>query len=297
MRGEGLPFGNQERGAVCENAANLLSKSLLELRQQLKNQLDSIGEEILKALDRDPRRGARRLAKQLRHLRQDRLQENHRLTAMLRFEMPLWNQGIQLIAGVDEAGMAPLAGPVVAAAVILPKMYMLSGLNDSKKITSERKRKELAQRIKQDAICWATGRAEVEEIDKLNIYWAGILAMQRALSSLRVQPQYLLVDARTIPACSCPQHSIIHGDSLSASIAAASIIAKTERDEEMIAYDRIYPGYGFALHKGYPTADHLSALRSQGPLPIHRKSFAPVRVLLGDRPVQKNFSEVYGESK
>jgi ribonuclease HII len=183
--------------------------------------------------------------------------------------------------------MAPLAGPVVAAAVILPRRYKLRGLDDSKKILDPERREELASHIRKNAICWAGGRAEVDEIDRLNIYHAGLIAMQRAVEGLSQKPDYLLVDARTIPQCSTRQRGIIHGDALSASIAAASIIAKTTRDAYMIEQDRIYTGYGFALHKGYPTPEHCRLLKELGAVPIHRRSFARVRQVLGLDPVQQ----------
>jgi len=177
--------------------------------------------------------------------------EGQRLHSLLRFEIELWLEGVTLVAGVDEAGMAPLAGPVVAGAVILPQNYKLRGLNDSKKILDQERREELAAQIKQDAICWSVGFAAVEEIDKINIYHAGLLAMQRALHGLSCAPQFVLVDARRIPNCAVPQRGIIHGDALSASIAAASIIAKTTRDAYMIELDAVYSGYGLATHKGF----------------------------------------------
>lgn len=191
-----------------------------------------------------------------------------------------------MVAGVDEAGMAPLAGPVVAGAVILPQNYKLRGLNDSKKILDPEKRDELAVQIKQDAICWSVGVAQVEEIDKINIYHAGLLAMQRAVEGLVSQPDYILVDARKIPNCTTPQRGIIRGDALSASIAAASIIAKTTRDAHMLELDGLYSGYGLASHKGYPTPEHCRALKELGALPIHRRSFARVRQALGLDPIQ-----------
>ena len=186
---------------------------------------------------------------------------------MLRYEIDLWAEGINFIAGVDEAGMAPLAGPVVAGAVILPRNYKLRGLNDSKKILDETKRDELAQQIKEDAVCWSVGFAEVEEIDQINIYHAGLLAMQRAVQGLTNTPEFILVDARRIPNCTVPQRGIIRGDALSATIAAASIIAKTTRDAHMIEMDGIYGGYGLASHKGYPTPEHCRVLKERGALP------------------------------
>ncbi|MBN2338418.1 MAG: ribonuclease HII, partial [Acidobacteria bacterium] len=192
--------------------------------------LDPSGlERVLPALGRDPRAGARRLASRARARALGNARELERLGAMRRFETELRLEGYRLVAGVDEAGMAPLAGPVVAAAVILPEGYLLEGLDDSKKIPSAQKRGALASRIRADALCWSVGRAEPEEIDALNIYRAGLLAMQRALSGLRVQPDFALVDARTIPGARCPQRGLIHGDALSLSIAAASVIAKTTR--------------------------------------------------------------------
>ncbi len=271
--------------ANSETLTDLLSKSVTELRRHFLNQGRPVSEKLLEALESDPRSGARRLANLIQKRRLKNRREGQRLHNLLRFERELWDRGFQRIAGVDEAGMAPLAGPVIAAAVLLPQNYRLAGLDDSKKI-DERKRDELAAQIKKDAIGWAVGRAEVEEIDTINIYHSGLLAMRRAVEGLNAKPDYILVDARTIPYCSIPQRGIIHGDALSATIAAASIIAKTTRDAHMIELDRIYPGYGFASHKGYPTPEHLRILKARGPVLIHRKSFAPVREALGLDPVQ-----------
>ncbi len=271
---------------MAPSIENFLAKNLTELRQYFLAREESVPDGFLEALDRDPRNGARQLALLIRKRRLKNRREGQRLHHLLRFELELWEQGLQWIAGVDEAGMAPLAGPVVAAAVILPCHYKLRGLDDSKKILDERRREKLAAQIKQDAVCWSAGRAEVEEIDTINIYHAGLLAMRRAVEGLCTQPEYLLVDARTIPHCACPQKGIIHGDALSASIAAASIIAKTTRDGHMIEMDKVYEGYGFASHKGYPTIEHLQALKARGPLPIHRRSFTPVRQALGLDPIQ-----------
>lgn len=241
---------------------------------------------LLAVMERDGRRGVRQLAKQIRARRRKNLKESQRLRKILRFETELWAEGFERIAGVDEAGMAPLAGPVVASAVILPKEYKLRGLNDSKKILDPSKREEMAAQIMQDALAWAVGYAEVEEIDRLNIYHSGLLAMRRAVFALRIEPDFLLVDARKVPDCHCPQRGIIRGDMLSASIAAASIIAKTTRDRLMKELDRHFPGYGLASHKGYPTPAHCRALKEMGALPIHRRSFSRVREALGLDPVQ-----------
>jgi ribonuclease HII len=271
-----------------ETIQNLLAKSITELKEHFSVPERPVPEGFLEALESDSRNGARQLAIAIRKRRLKNRREGQRLRHLLRFELELWEKGLRFVAGVDEAGMAPLAGPVVAAAVILPLNYKLTGLDDSKKILDESKRRELAAQIKQDALCWAVGRAEVEEIDSINIYHSGLLAMKRAVEALCIQPEFILVDARTIPHCQCPQKGIIHGDALSATIAAASVIAKTTRDAHMIELDRIYAGYGFASHKGYPTPDHLRILKEKGPVPIHRKSFAPVRQALGLDPVQGN---------
>lgn len=264
----------------------LLNRSIPELRQRFLERERPVPKGLLEALDTDTRQGAQQLAKRIRERYRSNRSEGQRLHTMLRFEIDLWAQGYSLVAGVDEAGMAPLAGPVVAGAVILPQNYKLRGLNDSKKILDAETREEMAVQIKRDAVCWAFGFAEVEEIDQINIYHAGLLAMRRAFEGLSCLPDFVLVDARKIPHCPSPQRGIIRGDALSASIAAASIIAKTTRDAHMLEMDRMYAGYGFASHKGYPTPEHCRALKELGALPIHRRSFARVREVLGLDPVQ-----------
>src|SRR5215207_3257256 len=274
---------------------DLLKKSIPELSELFVRRQRPVPKGLLEALEVDPRQGAHQLAKRIRGRYRENRSEGQRLHFLLRFEIELWSQGYGMIAGVDEAGMAPLAGPVVAGAVILPQNYKLRGLNDSKKILDPEKRDELAEQIKQDAICWAAGIAEVEEIDKINIYHAGLLAMQRAVQGLTSTPDFILVDARKIPNCQTPQRGIIRGDALSASIAAASIIAKTTRDALMIEFDQVYTGYGLATHKGYPTPEHCRALKTLGALPIHRRSFARVREALGLDPIQPDLFAVEGE--
>ncbi|HEY4426218.1 MAG TPA: ribonuclease HII [Pyrinomonadaceae bacterium] len=265
---------------------DLLNKSIPELSDIFVRRQRRVPKGLLEALEVDRRQGAHQLAKRIRGRYRENRSEGQRLHFLLRFEIELWSQGYGMVAGVDEAGMAPLAGPVVAGAVILPQNYKLRGLNDSKKILDPEKRDELALQIKQDAICWAAGIAEVEEIDKINIYHAGLLAMQRAVQGLGSSPDFILVDARKIPNCQTPQRGIIRGDALSASIAAASIIAKTTRDALMIELDQVYSGYGLATHKGYPTPEHCRTLKALGALPIHRRSFARVREALGLDPIQ-----------
>jgi ribonuclease HII len=180
-----------------------------------------------------------------------------------------------LIAGVDEAGRGPLAGPVIAAAVILDPKHKIHGLADSKLLTAKR-RDYLASKIKACAKAWSIGRAEVEEIDRINILQASLLAMQRAILTLTLPPQLVLVDGKQCPKLNCASQAIIKGDQKIAEISAASILAKVYRDAEMCSLDTRYPGYGFAKHKGYGTVMHLHALKVLGLTPIHRRSFAPV---------------------
>ncbi|HET8723045.1 MAG TPA: ribonuclease HII [Anaeromyxobacteraceae bacterium] len=232
------------------------------------------------ALEADPRAGARAVLQAVRRRKRENRAEGQRLRNLLRYESRLWKRGVALVAGVDEAGMAPLAGPVVAAACILPPDYRPRGVDDSKKLDAA-ERERLAEDIKRNAVAWAVGRAEPGEIDRLNVYWAGILSLRRAVLGLDPRPEHLLIDARRIRDLDIPQDGIVHGDALSMSIAAASIIAKTTRDALMARMDEEYPGYGFARHKGYPTPDHVAALRERGACAIHRRSFGPVREVLG----------------
>lgn len=186
-----------------------------------------------------------------------------------------------LIAGVDEAGRGPLAGPVLAAAVILDSSRPIDGLADSKTLSPAR-RERLAEEIRGKALAWALGRAEVEEIDRLNILHASLLAMQRAVSGLSRVPDQVLVDGNRCPPLACPCRAIVRGDATVPAIGAASILAKVERDAELRQLHERYPDYGFARHKGYPTAVHLDALRRLGPCPEHRRSYAPVAAVLND---------------
>ena len=187
--------------------------------------------------------------------------------------------GLFPVAGTDEAGRGPLAGPVVAAAVILDPDNIPAGLNDSKKL-SEKKRDALAVLIREQAVAWCVAEATVEEIDRLNILHATMLAMQRAVAGLAVRAESALVDGNRCPQLQVPSAAVVKGDSKVPAIAAASILAKVSRDREMRELDLLYPGYGIAGHKGYPTPEHLEALQRLGPVAIHRRSFAPVRRLL-----------------
>jgi len=193
----------------------------------------------------------------------------------LRHERKLWRTGIETVAGVDEAGVGPMAGPVVAAAVVFRPETFIRGVHDSKQLIAE-KREELHAQIRERALTFGIGVAEVEEIDRLNIYWATMRAIERALAALTRAPEHVLIDGRKVPGLAIPQTHIVGGDRKSFCIAAASILAKVTRDRIMTAYDDQYPGYGFAQHKGYCTADHFQLLEQLGPSPIHRRSFSPV---------------------
>ncbi|MHB8384432.1 MAG: ribonuclease HII [Candidatus Binataceae bacterium] len=193
----------------------------------------------------------------------------------LRYERRLWQIGITEVAGVDEAGVGPMAGPVVAAAVIFAPERFIRGVHDSKQLAPE-KREALFEPIRISALAVGIGIAEVEEVDRINIFWATMSASRRAVAALGRTPAHVLVDGRDIPGLGLPQTHIVGGDRKSFCIAAASIIAKVTRDRMMVEFDARFPGYGLAQHKGYCTADHIEAVRRLGPSPIHRRSFSPV---------------------
>ena len=243
--------------------------------------LDSATEAALKA---DRRPGARAILDAVARRRWENRAEGQRLRQLLRYESVLWAGGVLHVAGVDEAGMSPLAGPVAAAAVVFAPGRRIRGIDDSKKLDAAT-RDKLAAEIRMSAAAWSVAFAEVEEIDAINIYWAGLLAMRRAVEGLSLMPQHLLLDARRLKDLSIPQQSIVKGDSRSLTIAAASIMAKTARDALMHKLDTEYPGYGFAKHKGYPVREHLAVLERLGASPVHRRSFSPVRTVLGLPPL------------
>ena len=197
-----------------------------------------------------------------------------KLRCTLKFEKQAWTGGARLVAGVDEVGRGSLFGPVVAAAVILDPAYLIRGLRDSKLLPPER-REILAERIRRHAVAWAIAAVDAARIDQINIYQASRVAMRQAVIELQPAADCLLVDAMRLD-CDLPQQAIIHGDALSASIAAASILAKVERDRMLCEWDAVFPVYGLASNKGYSTPHHLAALREHGPSPLHRQSFAPV---------------------
>lgn len=188
--------------------------------------------------------------------------------------------GFEVVAGIDEVGLGPLAGPAVAAAVVLPLAARLPGLNDSKQLTAAQ-RERLDVRIRRIAVAWAVAEVTPADIDRFGLTYARRRAMEGAVAALAPRPQYLLIDAWDVPDLAIPQLAVIKGDATCASIMAASIVAKVHRDRLMTEYDARYPGYGFALHKGYATAAHKRALRELGPSPIHRMSWAPIRAVLG----------------
>ncbi len=262
-----------------EDTSKLSLSELKRCFENFDNNEDSWPVGWISSLRADSRKGARALVERWEERQKREQAENERLQNLLRWEHQLWKRGVGHIAGVDEAGVGPLAGPVVAAACILPHDFCPRGIDDSKKLDSE-KRESLEKEIKQNAIAWFVAMATVGEIDSLNIYQASLLAMKRAVDGLMVMPDYILTDARTIPDITISQQGIIRGDALSLTIAAASILAKTARDRMLGELAKKYPGYGFEKHKGYPTPEHCAALQRLGACPEHRTSFAPVSKVL-----------------
>ena len=253
--------------------------TIKEIKEQLAN-IQRLDDPLLAELEQDSRSGViQAIAKRKREL-QKQVDEDLRLEKMLAYEKELYAQGIQLIAGVDEVGRGPLAGPVVAAAVILPEDCKISGLNDSKKIPKS-KHKEIYEAVLQNAIAIGIGVKDNHVIDQVNIYEATKLAMMEAIGQLEPQPQHLLIDAMKLD-LPISQTSIIKGDANSLSIAAASIVAKVTRDQMMEGFDKEYPGYDFAQNAGYGTVKHLAGLDKLGVTPIHRRSFEPVKSMCED---------------
>ena len=253
--------------------------TIKEIKEQLAS-IQRLDDPLLTELEQDSRSGViQAIAKRKKEI-QKRLDEDERLEGMLAYEKECYALGMELIAGVDEVGRGPLAGPVVAAAVILPKACKIPGLNDSKKIPKS-KHKEIYEAVLQNAIAIGIGVKDNHVIDQVNIYEATKLAMMEAIGQLGPQPQHLLIDAMKLD-LPIPQTSIIKGDANSLSIAAASIVAKVTRDQMMEEFDREYPGYDFAQNAGYVTAKHLAGLDKLGVTPIHRRSFEPVKSMCED---------------
>lgn len=237
--------------------------------------VDRLDHPLFLDLQEDSRQGVQKLLQQKRKQLEAERVEQERLEALMSLERDLYSQGVEWIAGVDEVGRGPLAGPVLAAAVILPQTSRIRGINDSKKL-SKKKLLEIYDTIKEEAVAIGIGQVEAEIIDQVNIYQATKIAMKEAIQNLGLVPDHLLIDAMELD-IPIEQTSLIKGDARSQSIAGASIIAKVERDRLMEAYDQEFPGYDFANNVGYGTPSHLAGLRQLGPSPIHRKTFAPVK--------------------
>ena len=253
--------------------------TIKEIKERLAT-IDDLDHPLFEELILDGRAGVQAAISKRKRELQKQVDEDLRLEKMLAYEKELYTQGIQLIAGVDEVGRGPLAGPVVAAAVILPKGCKIPGLNDSKKIPKS-KHKEIYEAVLQNAVAIGIGIKDNQVIDQVNIYEATKLAMMEAIGQLEPQPQHLLIDAMRLD-LPIPQTSIIKGDANSLSIAAASIVAKVTRDQMMEEFDKEYPGYDFAQNAGYGTAKHLAGLDKLGVTPIHRRSFEPVKSMCED---------------
>ena len=253
--------------------------TIKEVKERLA-MIDELDHPFFEELILDGRAGVQAAISKRKRELQKQVDEDLRLEGMLAYEKELYTQGIDLIAGVDEVGRGPLAGPVVAAAVILPKACKIPGLNDSKKIPKS-KHKEIYEAVLQNAIAIGIGVKDNHVIDQVNIYEATKLAMMEAIGQLDPQPQHLLIDAMKLD-LPIPQTSIIKGDANSLSIAAASIVAKVTRDQMMEEFDCEYPGYDFTQNAGYGTANHLAGLHKLGVTPIHRRSFEPVKSMCED---------------
>ena len=253
--------------------------TIKEVKERLA-MIDELDHPFFEELILDGRAGVQAAISKRKRELQKQVDEDLRLEGMLAYEKELYTQGIDLIAGVDEVGRGPLAGPVVAAAVILPKACKIPGLNDSKKIPKS-KHKEIYEAVLQNAIAIGIGIKDNQVIDQVNIYEATKLAMMEAIGQLEPQPQHLLIDAMKLD-LPIPQTSIIKGDANSLSIAAASIVAKVTRDQMMEEFDCEYPGYDFTQNAGYGTANHLAGLDKLGVTPIHRRSFEPVKSMCED---------------
>ena len=253
--------------------------TIKEIKERLAT-IDDLDHPLFEELILDGRAGVQAAISKRKRELQKQVDEDLRLEKMLAYEKELYTQGIQLIAGVDEVGRGPLAGPVVAAAVILPKACKIPGLNDSKKIPKS-KHKEIYEAVLQEAIAIGIGIKDNHVIDQVNIYEATKLAMMEAIGQLDPQPQHLLIDAMKLD-LPISQTSIIKGDANSLSIAAASIVAKVTRDQMMEEFDKEYPGYDFAKNAGYGTANHLAGLDQLGVTPIHRRSFEPIKSMCED---------------
>lgn len=265
--------------------------TIKEIKERLAV-IDDLNNPIFAALVEDPRVGVQKEITKRKQAILAELEEDFRLETMLRYEKELYSQGKTLIAGVDEVGRGPLAGPVIAAAVILPNICKIRGLNDSKKIP-KKKHREMFKAVQDQALAIGIGIMDNHVIDQVNIYEATKLAMQEAIAQLTPQPEHLLIDAMKLD-LPISQTSIIKGDANSLSIAAASIVAKVIRDDLMAEYDQQFPGYDFTKNAGYGTAKHLEGLDRYGVTPIHRKTFEPIKSLIVDEKERKMEGNYYG---
>lgn len=258
---------------------NIKKMSLRKLQELIEEQGPEVYTQVIAALGNDPRGGAQKLVRQCQTQLDEWKRERERIGRMFSYERQVWAMGYRLIAGLDEVGRGPLAGPVVAAAVVLPGELVLPGLEECRRLSGKR-RQELYEEIRAQALAVGIGMIHPEGIDEANVMMATYRAMVKAVSDLAVVPDYLLVDSLHLPGVSQPQALIAGGDGQSCSIAAASVVAKVTRDEYMVEMDKLYPQYGFASHKGYGTLEHREALEKNGPCPLHRRSYGTVREII-----------------
>lgn len=263
-------LASKEGGGVQVRRIILKRMSLKRLQALIAEQGPDIYPEVIAALQDDPREGAQRLVRQCQTYLKERERQRAVLQRMYSYERQLWSMGYRHVAGLDEVGRGPLAGPVVAAAVILPGEVELPGIEEAKRL-SGRRRMELYKRIREVAVAVGVGLVQPEGLDEASVVVATYKAFMKAVNDLPVTPDYLLIDGVHLPGVTQPQVPVVGGDTLSCSIAAAAVVAKVVRDEYMVEMDAKYPAYGFAQHKGYGTAEHRLALERYGPCPIHRK--------------------------
>lgn len=258
---------------------NIKKMSLRELQELIGERGPEVYAQVIEVLGNDPRGGAQKLVRHCQAQLDEWKREKERLGRMFSYERQVWAMGYRLVAGIDEVGRGPLAGPVVAAAVILPGEVILPGLEECRRLSGKR-RQELYEELKEKALAIGVGMVHPNGIDEANVMMATYKAMVKAVQDLSISPDFLLIDSLHLPGVSQPQAPIAGGDGQSCSIAAASVVAKMVRDEHMIELDKIYPQYGFASHKGYGTLEHREALEKYGPCPVHRKSYGSVRDIL-----------------
>jgi ribonuclease HII len=269
---------NKDYPYIVSRRVNMPNKYTIAEAENIIKKIQSEEDELFQAFLKDERKGIQKIISKWYNERAQQKALQDEFNRMSSFENELRNQGFELIAGIDEVGRGPLAGPVVAAAVVLPPDFRLLGINDSKKL-SERQREAFYDYIIENAVAWGSGIISSQEIDELNIYQASKKAMVTALNTLDVKPDHLLIDAMELGS-PYPETPLIKGDARSISIAAASIVAKVTRDRMMEEYSHVYRGYGLEKNMGYGTKEHLDGLNERGPTPIHRKSFAPVKELM-----------------